>query len=211
MRRFTAIWLGAGLFLIGLTGGAPAQELSGQALLEALRGGGLNIYFRHAETDWSQSDHVTKLWDWRSCDPKRMRQLSSAGVATAKRIGAAMRALKIPVGSVMSSEYCRAEQTANLLDLGKVTPTLEIMNMRAADYVGGRKAVIQRARIVLATAPPKGTNRVIVGHGNLLRDATDVYPDEAGSGVFRPKPGGDLGFELVATLTWQDWVRLAEP
>ena len=33
-----------------------ANELEGRTLMEALRKGGYNIYFRHAATDWSQND-----------------------------------------------------------------------------------------------------------------------------------------------------------
>ena len=37
--------------------------LSGEALVEALRGGGYNLYFRHAATDWSLADHVRERGD----------------------------------------------------------------------------------------------------------------------------------------------------
>ena len=49
------------------------------ALMESLRKGGFYIYFRHAATDWSQNDQVSKAGDWTSCDPGKMRQLSEAG------------------------------------------------------------------------------------------------------------------------------------
>ena len=42
--------------------------LSDEALAQTLREGGFNIYFRHAATDWSQSDEVSKAGDWLSCD-----------------------------------------------------------------------------------------------------------------------------------------------
>jgi hypothetical protein len=71
--------------------------LTDMALVKALRAGGYNIYFRHVSTDWSQSDEVRKVDDWRSCDPLRMRQLSAAGQAAATAIGVAMRRLDILV------------------------------------------------------------------------------------------------------------------
>ncbi len=70
------------------------QMLSDEALITALRGGGYNIYFRHAPTDWSQNDHVAAKGDWTSCDPARMRQLSAEGRTIAQRIGAAIRRLR---------------------------------------------------------------------------------------------------------------------
>lgn len=197
------------LIAIPVSGGAVAsQEMAGRELVEALRGGGYNIYFRHAETDWGLSDRVEKAGDWTSCDPDAMRQLSGTGRETARRLGEAMRALGIPVGRVLSSEYCRAVETARLMELGPPETTRDIMNMRAADFVGGRQAVIRRAQRVLSASPGAGTNTVIVGHGNLMRAATDAYPGEGGSGIYLPKRSGD-GFVLVAKLSAVDWAKLA--
>lgn len=187
-----------------------AQQLSGEPLVESLQRGGYTIYFRHAPTDWGQSDRVENAGDWTSCDPGEMRQLSDEGRAIARRIGEAIRALNIPVGKVLSSEYCRAAETARLLDLGPVRTTRDIMNMRAAEHVGGREAVIRRARRVLSLPPMAGMNTVIVGHGNLMRAATGAYAGEAGSGIYMPAPEADGGFRLVGRLSAEDWTRLAD-
>jgi broad specificity phosphatase PhoE len=209
----TRVWLAwlCALILSGVVdGGAAAQELSGESLARALRAGGHIIYFRHAATDWSHDDRVEKAGDWKSCDHTQMRQLSDAGRATARRIGKAIRALDIPVGRVLSSEYCRSAETARLFELGPVKTTPDIMNMRAAEYAGGREAVIRRARRVLAEPPPAGANVVVVGHGNLMLAASGAYAGEAGSGIYVPNSGGENGFELVARLSPEDWVRLAD-
>lgn len=187
---------------------AAQNELSGESLVETLRRGGYVIYFRHAATDWSQDDHVSAKGDWTSCDPGRMRQLSDQGRSQARRIGAAIRRLEIPVGRVLSSEYCRARQTAELMDLGPVKPTVDIMNMRAAHLVGGRETVVDRARTQLGRLPDNDTNTLIVGHGNLMRAATGAYTGEAGAGVFEPL--GDGNFQLVAQVAPDQWTQLAE-
>jgi len=207
-RRYKRIvW---SLFLLAaLTLPAGAQDpLAGESLVEALRRGGYVIYFRHAATDWSQNDRVTARGEWTSCDPDRMRQLSDQGRNQARRIGEAIQRLQIPVGRVLSSEYCRARQTAELLDLGPVKPTTDIMNMRAAHLVGGREAVVDRARMELGRPPEDGTNTVLVGHGNLMRAATGAYTGEAGAGVFEPL--GEGNFRLLAQLAPADWMQLAE-
>jgi phosphohistidine phosphatase SixA len=115
------------------------------------------------------------------------------------------------VAEVLSSEYCRAWETARLLDLGPVTRTRDIMNMRVVAHIGGRDAVIRRAQRVIARPAPEGANVVIVGHGNLMRAAAGAYASEAGSGIFAPRAGSEPGFELVARLAPDDWMRLAEP
>ena len=200
-------WAAAAVLITA--GYSPAQEeLSGRDLVEALRKGGYVIYFRHAATDWSQDDYVTAEGEWTSCDPTRMRQLSEQGRATARRIGEAIRRLNIPVGRVLSSEYCRTRQTAQLMDIGPVVPTRAIMNMRVAEMVGGREAVIERARQELARPPKPGTNTVLVAHGNLMRAASGAYTGEAGAGIYAPQGGKD--FQLVGLLEPDQWQQLAE-
>lgn len=198
------------VFSFLMSGAAAAQELEGEALVEALRQGGYKIYFRHAATDWGQSDRVEEAGQWASCDPDEMRQLSDQGRETARRIGTAIRSLEIPVAKVLSSEYCRAAETARLLGLGPVETTRDIMNMNEAELVGGREAVVERARRVLSEPAPPGSNVVIVGHGNLMRAATGAYAGEAGSGIYLPAPGSETGVELVAELSPEDWMRMTE-
>lgn len=197
------------LLLIGVF--ISAQDgpvLAGEALVKALRAGGYNLYFRHAQTDWSQTDSVRRAGDWISCDPTRIRQLSDEGRQTARAVGEAIRALGIPVGRVLASPYCRTVDTAKLMDLGPVETTTDVMNMRVAEYFGGRAAIVATARIRLARPPAPGTNTVIVAHGNVAREATPVYPGEAEGAVFRPDGNG--GFEFVGRLTPRQWTRLAE-
>ncbi|MFW5635403.1 MAG: histidine phosphatase family protein [Thermodesulfobacteriota bacterium] len=197
--------------LMAAAASATAQQkdlLSGKALVEALRRGGYNIYFRHAATDWSKNDRVEAPGDWTHCSPRRMRQLSEEGRATARQIGEAIRRLGIPIGPVFSSQYCRARQTAEQMALGPVKATIEIMNLRTADFAGGRNAVTERARQKLSIPPPKGTNALFVAHGNLMRAVSGAYTDEAGAVVFDPV--GDGEFDLVAELTPTDWQRLAD-
>jgi len=198
------------LFLAPLTLRPAPAAADDAALVAALRGGGHVLYFRHSATDWAQNDQVRQAGDWQSCDGARMRQLSDTGRMTAQLIGLAMRTLAIPVGEVLSSEYCRAAETARLMGLGDVRTTTEIMNLRAQDFVGGHDAAVKNARALLARPPAPGANRIIVGHGNLMRAATGQYTDEAGAVVVRPDPGSDLGFVFVAQVTPQDWLRLAE-
>ena len=184
------------------------EEISGRDLVDALRRGGYIIYFRHAATDWSQDDYVSADGEWTSCDPARMRQLSDQGRADARKIGEAIRRLGIPVGRVLSSEYCRTRQTAQLMDLGPVVPTRAIMNMRVADMVGGNEAVIERAQRELARKPKTGTNTILVAHGNLMRAASGAYTGEAGAGIFTPH--GGKSFQLVSLLEPDQWQALAD-
>lgn len=198
------------LILLLIGGAAPAQDgaiLSGEPLVRALRQGGYNIYFRHAATDWSRSDRVREAGDWTSCDPSRIRQLSDQGRKTARAVGDAIRALEIPVAKVLASPYCRTVETAGLMDLGPVETTTDVMNMRVAEYFGGRAAIIRTARARLAAPTAPGANTVIVAHGNVAQASTPVYPGEAEGAVFLPDGNG--GFSFVSRVPPEEWTRLA--
>ena len=175
--------------------------------MQALKAGGYNIYFRHVATDWSQSDDVREAGDWLSCDPARIRQLSAAGRETARALGAAIRALGIPVGRVLASPYCRTVETARLMDLGMVQTTTDVMNLRVAEYFDGRAAIAQRARERLATAPPAGSNTIVVAHGNVAGLAAGIHLREGEGAVL--KPLGNTDFVHVGSLTPEEWSRLA--
>jgi len=180
--------------------------LNDLALVDALRSGGYNIYFRHVSTDWSQSDDLRQVDDWLNCESTRMRQLSDSGRADAVAIGSAIRKLGIPVSEVLASPYCRTVETARLMELGEVTTSTAVMNLRAAEYFGGRAAIVATARTLLATSPRPGTNRIIVAHGNVAQASTPVYPAEGEGVVFRPD--GNDGFYLVGRINPTDWSRL---
>lgn len=191
--------------LLGAMQPLPAADK--HELVRALAEGGHVIYFRHAPTDWSGHDNVRADGDWTSCDPERMRQLSDEGRQIARKVGRALRRLDVPVGSVHSSPYCRCVQTAELLNLGPVETTRDILNARAAEYVGGRGALRTSARHRLGTPPPDGTNTVLVAHGNVFLLAAGERPPEAGAAVVRPH--GDGEFEFLGTVTAGTWIALA--
>ncbi|MEJ2524825.1 MAG: histidine phosphatase family protein [Desulfuromonadales bacterium] len=188
-------------------GTAAQQPLTDQTLIRALQEGGYTIYFRHEATDWSQQDVIRQRDDWLSCDGRKVRQLSALGRQRAGRTGEAMRRLKIPVGEVLASPYCRAMETARQLGVGDVAVSTAVMNLRVAGYFGGREAIIAKARALLARPPATGSNRVIVAHGNVAQAATPVYPGEGEAVVFKADDQG--GFVFVGRLTPDRWLELS--
>jgi len=203
-RGILVTLLAAGLLVPGFSAAATGPDEA--ALVAALRGGGYNIYFRHVGTDWSQSDRLNQRGDWLDCDAARMRQLSDSGRADARAIGTAIRKLDIPVAEVVASPYCRTMETARLMNLGPVQASTDVMNLRAASYFGGRDAIVATARRLLSTPAPAGSNRVIVAHGNVAREATPVYPGEGEGVIF--EPDGET-FRFVARMTPAAWTRIA--
>ncbi len=206
LRYWLALVLSILLLVINSAAATTPTLLNDLALVDALRSGGYNIYFRHVSTDWSQSDDLRQADDWLNCEPTQMRQLSDTGRADAVAIGSAIRKLGIPVSEVLASPYCRTVESARMMELGEVVTTTAVMNLRAAEYFGGRAAIVATARTLLATSPKPGTNRVIVAHGNVASAATPAYPVEGEGLVFKPKDDGS--FILVGRVEPGQWVEL---
>ena len=124
------------------------QELKGRALVEALRGGGYVLYMRHAQ----QVPPKTT-----GCE---LKNLTPVGDEQARRVGAAIRELKIPIGVVRSSEPCRNLDTARLLGFGafEVTEALNPDGMRE-----GFDVHAARFKQLIET-PPGGSNMLLVSH-----------------------------------------------
>ena len=172
------------------------------ALVVKLKSGSYNLYVRHAATDWSQGDKINAHGEWASCDPAEVRQLSDKGRDEARRLGAALKALAIPIGQAFASPYCRTMETARLMSGLKVEATTDLMNLRSARFVGGREAVVARARKRLSQRTPVGVNILFVAHGNLGRAATDQSLAEGEVLILNPR--GDGRFEITGGLKLED-------
>ncbi|MGH2944836.1 MAG: histidine phosphatase family protein [Solirubrobacteraceae bacterium] len=181
------------LVLIVLAGcGSDAQP----AIVQELRDGGLVLVMRHAATE-SATPPSESL---RSCD--RQRNLSAAGREQARAIGEAMRALDVPIGDVRSSPMCRARDTARLA-FGRVEIDRDLVS---PGVIGTIEADDRRAaalREMVHTAPPDGTNTVLVTHTGNIGAAFEESVDEGELLAY------DRG-RLVGTLSPGELARAAD-
>ncbi len=121
----------------------------------------------------------------------------------ARAVGEHIKRLKIPVGRVLASPYCRTMETARLA-FGKAQPMQEARGgpARTDDpkrYDGLRK--------LLASQPSPGTNTVISSHGNPFHAvAGPPYLAEGEIAVVRSQ--GDSAFAVVGRIRLQDWELL---
>lgn len=182
---------------------AAADRLPGLSpVLDELRKGGLVIYFRHGSTEQGGAKDETA--DLAKCETQR--NLSAAGREQATQIGAAFRTLQIPVGTVLTSPFCRCKDTAKLA-FGRFTVDNDLF---FAIRVGAEetKRLTQSLRRMLSTTPPAKTNTVLVSHTANLREAAGIWPKPEGVAyVFRPLPGGR--FEPVAVILPGEWAEVA--
>lgn len=195
--------------MVGYVSAQTGEPDSNAVLIEKLRSGGYNFYVRHAATDWSQSDKINAYGDWASCDPGKVRQLSEKGREDAGELGATFRSLGIRLGKVLASPYCRTMETARLISRQDVEATTDIMNLRSAAFVGGREAVVARARKRLSQMPVEGVNNLFVAHGNLGRAAMGQSLAEGEVLIIVPRGNGE--YDIDGQFTLADLKALARP
>ena len=175
---------------------AAEAPLAGPALVAALQRGGLTLYFRHVATDFSQNDERFVAGD---CSTQR--NLTDAGRADARAIGREIRRLKLPVGEVLASPYCRTMETAELI-FGRATASPAVRG-------GPAQAPVERyaeLRKLLATPPAPGTVRAIASHGNPFRAVTDSSYLAEGEAAVVAADGA--GFRIVARVRKDEWASL---
>ena len=206
-RTRIVVQLGIGLWLLGLSGLASAGQLvgdsqarlTGTALVKELQKGGHIIYFRHGTTaDFGEKDVADS--DLENC--QLQRNLSDAGRAQTKGIGEAFRQLKIPIGQVYSSPYCRCVETAkNIFGKAETTRALHFaIHLRTAD----RATVTTLLLDLLGRTPQPGTNTAMVSHTANLQEAVGIWPKPEGvAHVFKPTGNGQ--FVYVGTMAPEGW------
>lgn len=167
-----------------------------------LQGGGYVLFMRHPQTNPDQADvdplHLENV--------AAQRQLTDEGRRMAKEIGAALTRLKIPVSQVISSKFYRAQEAAKLLDLGEVTPLLDVSEGGLVVSPNENKRRAAALRKLLTIPPKSGSNVIIVSHKPNLQDAAGKEFGDLGEGeivVFRPADDGEV--HVIARVPAADW------
>ena len=166
------------------------KRIERAALVPALQKGGFVFYLRHAETGPTSEDCAQS-------------NLTAKGREQAKVIGEAIRALKIPIGQVISSDVCRALETAQLANVGAVVTHDDLHRIpKRPDH----KFHEGRAKLI-ATPPQPATNTLLVGHIHFGNGADQRLFMEIGEIiVFRPQ--GEGSPDVVARIRFEDWAKL---
>jgi virginiamycin B lyase len=177
---------------------------AGPGLVNQLERGGLVVVVRHAVTHQSKQDEDPV--DVADCATQR--NLSAEGRAQARSIGRAFRKLRLPIGTVLTSRFCRTRETALLaFGRGKVEPAL--LNTINATHDAAWSAQIHAVRRLIGTPPRAGTLTVLVTHGVVVTDSTSLSLDEGEALVFRPL--GNSRYRLVGRIGPNEWNGLRKP
>jgi broad specificity phosphatase PhoE len=160
----------------------PFNLHADEKLWELLERGGQVVLIRHTITDPGVGDPPgMKLEDCAS-----QRNLSEAGRAHARRIGAEMRKRQIPVGRVLSSPWCRCIETAQLA-FGKAEVAEPLSNLfgrpeKREAQVKGMRGLVRAEK----------ANRILVSHGSTISALTGVYLGTGEIVVVTPAGSGEF-------------------
>ena len=154
------------------------RDLSGQR--------GVVVLMRHALAPGGGDPAGFRLGDCRT-----QRNLSREGRQQARAIGAAIERSAIDINAVLSSPWCRAKDTARLLDVGPV---------RTKQYLGSTFTAPQsvsdareaRTRRLIKSHQGVDSVLILVGHYANIMDLTGEAVDSGESLIVRMNPRGDL-------------------
>jgi len=147
---------------------------------------GLVLYMRHA-TAPGVSDPVG--FDVGNCATQR--NLSPAGRAEARRLGNRIRRAEIPVAAVFSSRWCRARDTAALLNIGTPRTNTALDSLFRVSNAGGHPKTERTRRIIRAHRDQPGL-LVLVGHQANISALTGIAPASGEGVLLRADPVGRI-------------------
>ena len=186
---------------------ASADEAKAWA---ALAQGGHVIIMRHASAPGAEQGHEGDPPGFRLDDCSTQRNLSAGGREQAIRLGDMLRAHHVLVSRIMTSPWCRARDTATLMNLGPpVEVNIYLHNAGGAHLVGVsanmpniRQIVVQLGNIIGSWTGPG--NLLLVSHGRTV--VAVAYhdgrpsPSQGEMIVLHPLPNSPARYEVVGSI-----------
>ena len=207
LSRRTAAALVASLGLLTMLATAlpAAAAADDRAIAQDLRAGGLVIVVRHGATFPDQADTDPLNFD----NIAAQRNLNDKGKTLARSFGDALRQVGVPVGTVYTSKYNRAYETAVLAGFKDIVKTADLTEgglvVTPNENARRAKAFLE----MIGTPPVPGTNTILITHqpnivAALGKDWFDVKEGEAS--IFRAENGG---YKVLARVQMDEWPRIA--
>lgn len=151
------------------------------------------VLFRHA-----YAPGVGDPPNFRLGDCATQRVLNEQGRQQAKAIGQAFRDNNIHVGKVLSSQWCRAYDSANLAFPGQVA---EAPAFNSFFQRGTGSDQTEKAMDILRNWQGPGV-LVVFTHQVNITSLTDIFPASAQAVVLKPAANATPPLQVLATLSW---------
>jgi phosphohistidine phosphatase SixA len=160
-----------------------APVAADDALWALLQQGGQVVLIRHGLTTPGVGDPP----GFRLGECATQRNLVDEGRREAERLGAALRARRVPVARVLSSPWCRCVETARIA-FG-VEPAIDDALANLFDRPGNRERQVAAFRKLVADVPAQG-NVFLVTHGSTTAAFTGINQATAEMVIVTPEAGG---------------------
>ena len=186
MRRVVLPFL-----LLGLFAATPAA--ADDFDLSKLDDGGYVLLLRHVKAGGADADD----FDLKDC--RTQRQVGAPGRAQAEVLAARFRQAGITRARVLTSQWCRAMQTAELLGLGpaEAEPALNYYHWKLGSEDAMNDAL--RAFYRELVPPPAGEVVILVSHTTAFNVMALEAPKSGGGLILRPN--GTAKPEVVGRIT----------
>jgi phosphohistidine phosphatase SixA len=173
--------------IIGLSGlfAVPAQA-QGDLWAQLREDRGLVVLMRHAIAPGGGDPAGFTLGD---CSTQR--NLSVEGRAQARAIGQKFIRERAPIAAVRSSQWCRAADTARLLNLGVNKRTSALNSVFTAPDQVAKKRQKAAERLINAHRGKLGV-LILVSHQSNIIDLTGIAPSSGGAVVVRADAQGNI-------------------
>jgi phosphohistidine phosphatase SixA len=181
------------LFIALVLAGGTVDAADDTAAWAALRGDGHVALIRHASAPGPAGDPA----DYKLDDCTTQRNLSEQGRAEARALGDRFRTQQVKVGKIVSSQWCRCRQTAELMNIGPIedAPTFNnafVLNTRRDELTASARALIGAWR-------GPGT-LVVVTHGENIQFLLGLRPREGEVIVVTPDQGNENKMRLIGRI-----------
>ena len=203
LLRFGLVAVPICLMTLTAVAATAAQALPKDELISRLRQGGYVLVMRHASSpreapSKTSRTPTTRNWSvsWTTLDAEG-----------ATLMGEAIRALRIPIGIVLTSPTYRAMETARLARLDSPTAVNELGDGgQSMQGTTEAQAAWLGARV---SETPRSGNTILVTHQpNLSRAFPDWGSSVADGEMVILQPDGKRGTALIGRIPIEEWSRL---
>jgi phosphohistidine phosphatase SixA len=175
-----------GLLLFALvTSITPAAYAADEDVWALLKKPGHIILLRHSNAPGSMQE--SNDMDFKNCAIQR--NLDDAGRAQAARIGDEFRKRKITKARLISSQYCRAVETAKLTRLGPVAQDRVLNQVFLADIPGMKEAGTKGRELMKI---PARQLTILVTHVTNIQSMAGAKLDSGEMAVVHFDPSGEV-------------------
>jgi phosphohistidine phosphatase SixA len=172
-----------GLAGLGFGPGLAAAATGGD-LWNVVAAGSSAVFVRHANAPGTGDPRGFRLDDWAS-----QRNLDETGRAQARAMGAAFRQRGIVPSRILTSQWRRCSETAELMDLGPVTASPEALNSFFENR--GLEGQFRREIGVLLAEAPRGVGPLLcITHQVNVTAVAGFVPRVGEAAVFKLEQAG---------------------